>query len=95
MEVAMSESKKYTADKRSITLITDRDTVVHYLDTSPRAHVLLAQRLVNLGPIAYEMAVRDCLPGCLYPEDVADMVRRVLRARIQPRIRAVRRRRAA
>jgi hypothetical protein len=78
---------------QSVTIITDRDRVLHYHDTSTRASLLLAQRLVTPATMysAYRMLVRDCLPECIYADDVAEAVRRALRARLQPRIKQVRR----
>lgn len=84
-------------------LITDyvaRDKVVHLLDTSPRAHQLLAQRIVNMGPAAaYAQTVRDCLPGLIAGQEweIGYTVQRVMRARLcEPRrVRRVRRGRAA
>lgn len=80
----------------SLTIIADRDKVLHYLDTSPRASQLLTARLVNTESrySAYRMLVTDCLPECQYPDDVADAVRRASLARLQPRIRRVRRARS-
>ncbi len=75
----------------SLTILTDRDAVLRYLDT-PRAASLHAQRLATLGePTAYAMTVRDAIPGCRFADDVADAVRRAREARPQGRIRRVRR----
>jgi hypothetical protein len=80
-----------------VNVIAARDKVVHYLDTSPRAHRLHAQRLCNVGGAAWVMTVRDCLPELAagLEDDVADAVRKVIRSRLPRRIKGVRRSRAA
>lgn len=71
-----------------VTLVTNRDKVVHYLDHDPRASHLLASRKANIGECAaYAQAVRDCLPDLSrgLEDDVGEAVRAVMRARL-PRV---------
>lgn len=72
--------------KTLVSVPTNRDKVLRYLDVCSLAQSLLAQRLATWGRYAaYVQLVRDAIPDLqgAFEDDVAEAVYRALRARLE------------